>query len=93
MTQSGLADNNSGDTFSICQGATIFGLTSSTGTSTIKHIGFHATLDDIEEAVSIQQIQPTASSPHAYTLSGMPAAQMQPNHIYIINGKKVIAKE
>ncbi|MDO5481799.1 MAG: glycoside hydrolase family 127 protein [Bacteroidaceae bacterium] len=97
MTQSGIDDNNSGDTFSICKGATIFGLTSSTGTSVIKYIGFHSTLDDIEQAVSIQQ---TPSSPFSstltgnyYTLGGIPSNQTLPYHIYVTEGKKVLVKQ
>ena len=57
MTKSGINDNNAGDTFSISQGATIFGLTSTTGTSVIKHIGFFSSMEHIEEAVSIKDFQ------------------------------------
>ena len=52
MTQTGLADNNVGDEFSICQGATIFGLTSSSGTSTIQRIEFVSDLDALIDELS-----------------------------------------
>ena len=53
MTKSSLDGNNSGDTFSICLGATIFGLTSTSGTSVIKYIGFESDCDAYCEAVGI----------------------------------------
>lgn len=48
MSTSGLDDYNVGSTFSICQGSTIFGLTSTTGTSVISYIGFSSSPDDSE---------------------------------------------
>ena len=45
MTQSGLFEET-GERYSVCKGSTIFGLTSSTGTSTITYIGFSSTPDD-----------------------------------------------
>jgi len=45
MTQTGLDDNNTGSEFSISQGATILGLTSTSGTSTIQYVGFVSDLD------------------------------------------------
>ena len=103
MTKSGINDNNSGDTFSISQGATIFGLTSTTGTSVIKHIGFFSSMEHIEEAVSIKDFQ-AALPDHAekyisadqntfFTLNGIATTTPQPNGIYIKNGKKIIFSE
>ena len=103
MTKSGINDNNAGDTFSISQGATIFGLTSTTGTSVIKHIGFFSSMEHIEEAVSIKDFQ-AALPDHAekyisadkntfFTLNGIATTTPQPNGIYIKNGKKIIFSE
>lgn len=96
MTQSGLDSNNTGSPFSICQGATIFGLTSTTGTSTIRYIGFLSDINDIDGTVSIQSLtvpSMTNSIRHEekwFTLSGTPVATPLPNHIYIRGGKKVL---
>ena len=91
MTQSGLNSNNSGDTFSICQGKTIFGLTSTKGTSTIHYIGFLSDISDIEQTVGIQS-RPVSSKPsnQYFDLSGKPVTTPVPNHIYIQNGKKLL---
>ena len=56
MPATGLDGNNQGDEFSICQGATIFGLTSTTGTSIVKHIGFASDLDAYVAKLSAQPI-------------------------------------
>ncbi len=96
MTTSGLDANNTGDPFSICQGATIFGLTSTTGTSIIRYIGFLDNISNIDETVNIQS--PTAPSINNamrqkekwFTLSGTPVTHPLPHHIYIHNGKKVM---
>lgn len=50
MNTSGLNDNNTGSTFSIAQGPTIFGMTSTTGTSVIKYVGFVADYNDFVTA-------------------------------------------
>ena len=94
MTQSGLASNNVGDPFSICQGATIFGLTSSIGTSTIKYIGFLSDISNIAEAVSVQALPITTPAPGYtyYDLSGKKVDTPLPNHIYITGGRKVLMK-
>lgn len=94
MTTTNLDANNTGETFSICQGSTIFGLTSSTGTSTIHYIGFFASLDNMNEVVSIQAPIANTDSPRNtesnqwFDLTGKPATTLLPNHIYIRNGKK-----
>ena len=56
MTTTGLDGNNVGAEYSITQGATIFGLTSTTGTSIIKHIGFAADLDAYIARLSVNPI-------------------------------------
>ncbi|MDD6754030.1 MAG: hypothetical protein PUE15_09030, partial [Prevotella sp.] len=90
MTASGLDANNTGQRFSICNGMTIFGLTSTTGTSTIDYIGFESSIDDFitSTAVTMQTITPQVSSP-AYTLSGI---RKYGNYkgVYIKNGKKQV---
>ena len=56
MNTTGLDDNNVGDIFSICQGSTIFGLTSTTGTSVISYIGFTDTPDDTGISTGINAV-------------------------------------
>ena len=97
MTQSGLDANNTGDTFSICQGATIFGLTSSTGTSKILYIGFHSSLENLDQTVDIKALTvsqesrgKSSKSNQYFNLDGTPVNTPQPNRIYIRNGKKVL---
>ena len=57
MTKSGLDANNVGEQFSICNGWTIFGLTSTTGTSVISHIGFHSSVAEGLTAVGIDRLE------------------------------------
>ena len=101
MTTTGLDSNNTGDTFSICQGATIFGLTSTTGTSTIHYIGFLASIDNIEEAVSIEAISSENNATDKelggkkhndkwMDLTGKETTSPLPQRIYIRNGKKYL---
>lgn len=68
MNNSGLSSNNTGDRFSICQGSTIFGLTSTTGTSTISYIGFSATADDTPVGIlsTTMSNEKEESCPQAY---------------------------
>lgn len=99
MTKSGLDDNNVGDRFSICNGMTIFGLTSSTGTTVIHHIGFHSSMADFEETVNINPVtSPLSTTANVYTLHGVKlrtdipahrATQGLPQGIYIVGDKKV----
>ena len=56
MTTTGLDGNNTGTQYSITQGATILGLTSNTGTSIIKHIGFASNLDEYLASLSVSPI-------------------------------------
>lgn len=98
MTASGLDANNAGERFSICNGMTIFGLTSTTGTSTIDYIGFESSVDDFITSTGIKPVTLTSQSSNlqssnsqssTYTLSGV---RMCDNHkgIYIKDGKKSV---
>jgi hypothetical protein len=71
MTKSGLSDNNVGDRFSLCNGLTIFGLTSTTGTSVIHHIGFESSIDDYMEAVGVKEVAQASEVVDVYNLQGM----------------------
>ncbi len=98
MTLTNLNDNNTGDPFSISQGNTIFGLTSTTGTSTIQYIGFVDDISNLEGTVGIQSTQNDttkntwSTNTRYYDLSGRIVATPQPNHIYIVNGKQMMKK-
>lgn len=95
MTRSTLDKNNIGDAFSICQGNTIFGLTSSTGTSVIYHIGFHQSLDEfISNFTSIPEIYNShkATNGDIYNLAGIKTKVPTTPGIYISNGKKFIVE-
>lgn len=73
MTKSGLDEHNTGDRFSLTEGMTIFGLTSTTGTAIIKYIGFESDLDAYYETVEVSV--PKASSNTAtsiYSINGTP---------------------
>ena len=88
-----------GDRFSICNGMPIFGLTSSTGTTVIHHIGFHSSMADFEETVSINPVtSPLSTTANVYTLHGLKLRTDVPAHratlglpqgIYIVGDKKV----
>lgn len=103
MTKSGLAGNNSCDPFSVCQGMTIFGLTSTTGTSTISYIGFESSVDDYLATTGITSVSTAgnATSHGVYTIQGVKlnsdtkdniATDNMPNGIYIVDGKKVVKR-
>ncbi|MCR5314124.1 MAG: glycoside hydrolase family 127 protein [Bacteroidaceae bacterium] len=88
MNQSGLNDNNSGETFSITQGQTILGLTSTTGTSTIRYIGFEASVDDYLDALSICPITFSTHSSTIYNIQGQQLHSTNISGIYIKGKKK-----
>ena len=94
MTTTGLDGNNVGDMFSICQGNTIFGLTSTTGTSTVYHIGFHPSFDEFfNDVASIDGISmdETKTSDTIYDLNGRRiGTTTPPKGVYIIGGKKIV---
>ncbi len=94
ITASGLNTNCTSDPWYASTGATIFGLTSTSGQSVISYIGFEASVDDFLTAVGIQSLpESTSSEQHTYNLQGqqVPADKLQQG-IYIINGKKTIVK-
>ena len=91
MTRSTLDANNTGDRFSVCQGQTIFGLTSTTGTSVIKNIGFYESVEAFELLTKIVQAQLTEKSTQVYGLDGRRRQGLQRGlniinrHKYLIN--------
>ena len=76
MTASGLNGNNTGDRFSICKGKTIFGLTSTTGTSVIRHIGFYESIVDFEAATPVVAVAASSPRHSIYNLSGQRLPQL-----------------
>lgn len=92
MTTSGISDHNQGERFSIIQGMTVFGLTSTTGTSVIKYIGFESNVDKYIETVNISLPESRPSTSVAYNLLGQRISTPKKNQIHIKNGKKYIGK-
>lgn len=93
MTTSGLDANNTAPRFSICQGQTIFGMTSTTGTSTIKDVSFQSDLDAYcTTATNLATVTPRHTAPVAYDLAGRRVPNTSRRGLYII-GNKVTAKE
>ena len=91
MTTSGLYDNSTGDRPSICMGQTIFGLTSTTGQSTIHDINFVADIAEYENlTTSIASPTSTYHSIGTYNLKGQ--SIQHESGVIIKNGKKVIVK-
>ncbi|MBO4464847.1 MAG: glycoside hydrolase family 127 protein [Prevotella sp.] len=91
MQTSGIYENFSGDRPSVCMGQTIFGLTSTTGTSDICDIDFVASVNDyISMATAIGDVYDMRheNSPY-YDLNGRPADQ-KGRGIRVGNGTKII---
>lgn len=88
LTQSGIAHNiSTTGTTDICAGQTIFGLTSTTGESTIRQIAF---VQDFDQATSMEALHAISqSNPAVYDLSGRNASS-KGRGIHIVNQKKVI---
>ncbi len=72
ITQSNLNENCKGDVWNCSTGATIFGLTSTTGTSVISYIGFVSSLDELT-GIQHTTASPTVGAEPVYTLDGRPA--------------------
>ena len=90
MSTSGLYDNFSEERPSVCKGSTIFGLTSTTGTSTIYDINFATSPTDYITTTSITTTNTSKqTSNYFYTLQGIRTSTTQKG-IYINNGKKII---
>ncbi len=89
ITQSGLDDKLTGRTYSFSQGNTIFGLTSTTGTTIIKNIGFNSemTLPNV-----ISSLRADINAPKGiYDINGH-KLQAVAKGINIVDGQKVIVK-
>ena len=94
MATSGLYDNFTQERNSLCMGQTIFGLTSTTGTSTIHDINFVANVDDYMDVVTgINTPKELPANSSKYTLDGRKAASRNANtgnRIVISNGRKQV---
>ncbi len=92
MTKSGLDSNNSGDPFSFAAGQTIFGLTSTTGTSVIEYIGFVNSLDSYVETVGIGRVENVnKKGDKTYNLAGQ-NVEKTAKGIVVSGGKKKLNK-
>ncbi len=90
MTQSGLYDNFTGDTPNVCQGMTIFGLTSTTGQSDIYDINFVADIDRYTAtATAITHPCLKTSAAATFTLGGAPADRSS-RGVVVSNGRKIL---
>ena len=88
MSTSGLYDNFTEDLYpSICVGQTIFGLTSTTGTSTIYDINFSTSPTDYLTATNINATNVIPTNSDYYSIQGIKASTNQKG-IYISKGKK-----
>ena len=92
LAESGLMDNSEGD-YTFSKGWTIFGLTSTTGTSVIKDIAFTNSYEDyMSAAASIDGVRhkmPTDGS--IYNMAGYRVTNPTKG-LYIVNNKKVLIK-
>ena len=95
MATSGLYENFAGERPNVCVGQTIFGLTSTTGLSTIYDINFVSNVDAyIEKTTGITPVgaMPAShSQSDCYTLGGTRIVG-QPHGLYLTSGKKVLAE-
>ena len=92
MKTSGLYDNFTQERNNVCMGQTIFGLTSSTGTSTIHDINFVSNLDDyIATATPVAALHAAATTSTTYNLQGIRTRQPR-NGIFVRDGKKIMIK-
>ena len=97
MTRSGLYQNFSGDRPDICQGQTIFGLTSTTGQSDILDINFVEDVDQYLETTSIHDERSArpkdACKARTFTLQGHKVPHPTKPGLYITNGKVIAVKQ
>ncbi|MDE5607778.1 MAG: glycoside hydrolase family 127 protein [Muribaculaceae bacterium] len=101
ITRSGLDNNCKGDIYSICAGQTIFGLTSTSGSSRISYIGFLKSPDELQagiDAVTADGGLTPDSQVDVYAIDGRllskgeklaEARRLLPRGVYIVNGMKV----
>ena len=101
ITKSGLDANCTGSRWAADMGCTCFGLTSTTGSSTIRYIGFVESLDDVPPAVGVESTLAGASGTavDVYDLFGRLVrkdVKMEhcvdglPRGIYIVGKKKIL---
>jgi len=89
IMSSGLDDKCQGQSYSFSQGNTIFGLTSTSGTSVIKYIGFNSKM---EIPTGISTLSASINSDHnIYSLAGSRLGNMQKG-INIVGGEKVFVR-
>lgn len=98
ITESGLDANCKGDRWSADTGCTCFGLTSTTGSSTIKYIGFVESVDDYLHVGLVADNASFNPTVNVYNLQGqlvrhgvhiLHCLEGLPSGIYIVNKKKV----
>lgn len=94
ITKSSLDANCKGDTWNFSTGQTIFGLTSTTGTSVISYIGFTSSVDDAT-AIKLPANNNTIVGKNIYSINGTYVGndantQALAHGIYIVDGKKVV---
>ena len=89
ITSSGLDDKCQGQSYAFSQGNTIFGLTSTTGTSVIKFIGFNSAME-IPSGIRELSMNPFEKY-GVYSLNGYHLSSAQKG-INIINGEKILIK-
>ena len=89
VTASGLDDKCNGQSYTFSQGNTIFGLTSTTGTSVIKYIGFNSVM---EMPTGIRELSMNPFEKYGvYSLNGYRLSSAQKG-INIVNGVKILVK-
>ena len=89
ITASGLDDKCNGQSYAFSQGNTIFGLTSTTGTSVIKYIGFNTSME-IPSGIKELSMNPFVKQ-GVYRLNGYRLTSAQKG-VNIVNGEKVLVK-
>ena len=89
MTRSSLDGNNSGERFSVCQGRTIFGLTSVSGVSVIKNVGFYESVEAFEFATDIKSTKKKAKTMRIYGLDGRRRSDLRKG-VNITKGRKLL---
>ncbi len=103
ISASGIDDFCRGDKYNICFGKTIFGLTSTTGTSIINYIGFQSSVEDFITTVGIEHISSGSCKEDVVTdvysvngvkfYSGIFSADVLdrlPHGLYIVGNKKIV---
>ena len=93
ITKSSINENCKGDVWNFSTGQTIFGLTSTTGTSVISYIGFVSSLDELT-AINNLYSTLTSSASAVYTIDGKYIGKNVPRNlqhgVYVVNNKKII---